>query len=124
MDLLVKSTEIGHRQGRGGTADDGTKRFEGGFRIYANPDIEGAEGMLPFIEWEIRLLGVVAKSAVTEIRHDADNFHRWLGVGSSALADSHAERIAPCQVSLYESSAHDRRAIAWLARRGNIMVVE
>src|SRR5215472_17061887 len=102
MDLLFKRTEIGHWQGRGGTADDSAKRFEGGFRVSANPDIEGTERMLRFVEREIRLLDVVAKSTVTEIRHDSDNFHGWLGVRSRALADSHTYWIVPCQVAPHE----------------------
>src|ERR1051325_8776587 len=73
--------------------------------------------MLRFIEGKVHLLGILAKSSVTEIGHNAYNLRGRFGLRASALTDSYAQRIPCSEVALNERFTDDcrlRTCVAWL----------
>ena len=91
--------EVGDRQCRIGVVNDRSNRLESAFGRAPNPHVEVAASAVALEDRKVRLLRLLAKTAIAEVRHDADDFDVRVGVGPGTLTDAHAERTAPSEVS-------------------------
>src|SRR5215204_156682 len=86
--------------------------------------VENASRIAALDEWEVRLLRLLAKTTIAEVRHHPDDFDRGLRVGSRALTDQHAKRVLPREISLDERLVDNRHACAGLSRRPGVALIE
>src|SRR5438034_7861822 len=97
--------------------NDGSNRLKGTFGRSSSLHVKGAAGIVTLKNRKVRLFRLLAKTAITEVRHDADDFDVRFGVGPGTLTNVGAERVPPRQVSLGKGFVDDCRALPRLAHR-------
>src|SRR5258707_3699209 len=104
--------------------DDCSNRLKGLFGRAADLHVEVPASIAAVGNWEVCLFRLIAKTAIVEVRHDADHFDVWLCVGPGPLTDSYTKRAAPAQVSLHKCLVDNRRAWVGLAHRPGVAFIE
>src|SRR5258707_14136126 len=103
--------------------DDCSNRLKGLFGRAADLHVEVPASIAAVGNWEVCLFRLIAKTAIVEVRHDADHFDVGLGVGPGPLTDSYTKRAAPAQVSLHKCLVDNRRTTSGLAHRPGVTFI-